>query len=127
MSKSKYAKELMKKVIDKGMPTKTPARHSFEAVLDMLEPIIEALAELHFATEWTRVPGYTRLDATPVPGVGAVLSCEVFDGVVYATRSDGSSAVEWRSTPAGWEKVSNSRISVPCKVGDQENGIPSSK
>lgn len=106
MSKSKYAKELMRKVIDKGRPNKTPARHNFEAVLDMLEPIIEALAELHFATEWTP-PGYTRWDAAPVPGVGAILSCEVFDGVVYAARSDGGSVVEWRSTPAGWEKVFN--------------------
>lgn len=77
---------------------------------EVLKPIIDAIAELQVTMKWRRMPGYVLADLKPVPGLGPILRVEQRDGVVYATRSNGSDAeleVTWRATQAGWEMVPN--------------------
>lgn len=96
-------KEFADDLAEKLRASVANSRNSYMPMERVLRPLIDAIAELHVAMEWRRIPGYVLADPKPVPGVGPILRVERREGSVCVTRSDGNLNATWIAAQSGWE------------------------
>ena len=100
----------------KHVPGTTP-RSLQSGLLDAIEPLIIELAKLKIAMMYSRLDGFDRCAVVPVPGVGPILSCEMQNGEIMVTRSDGQKVVSWRAGRGEWEMKPNVEANQPGTAG----------
>ena len=87
-----------------------------QAIMDTLNPLIREIAALRAdyeklqdecsANKFARVDGRSKEDPITVPGTGPILSLEIREGHVYATRLRGEEKITWVAALGAWHDVS---------------------